>query len=794
MEYKSAWDFRRILIVLTRRWWIPVSMILLSFLAVRLYLRYATATYKSDATIQLDFSQVSFVKTDKGGGSFIPIESMTDAYIELFSTYELVDKIVREMGLNWEIYSVGKVGRSLIFPNPFQIETSDSLQVMGRDFNMIFPVRLEVEGASQSFCLRKEDSVICSGKVGQWVACGNGKLRIALTGDRGSLPGGEFLIYWYPQQQVVQSWQMRISVLPKRGLTTWLVSVTDVSSLRAQKFLQKLLEHAREYERSLRQVQYQKAIEYVDTLLYVVRANLSQAQDSLFRKEQALDMPFAEARRQRTISLFSEIEQKRLLVSQDAALVSVSDALRRVSDSLSSHPGSSLPVIPIPLAINEDIRKLLQDINELIARRERLMQLYTSHAAPVVSLNQELQRRLGQAQYLLAEVRAASSEANARQLQEWLRQRERLYKDILSEREYSLLQEDIALRRDIYKSLLEKKIQLSIDKEAIASAIRVTQPPTLPSIPLSPNPIQLYVVALVLGLVVGVGSVLMWHFIHQRVSYRVDIEGLSPVPIIGELPFGKGEKGLFPFSGLQLEVLRSLRSAIGFLWEEQAPKVLVLTSTVSGEGKSYVARGMAYAYALSGYRVLLIDADLRRASISHEVGFREEGLSLLLSAPQQILQRVSECIVPLGREGLDLLPSGTLPPNPAELLEAGGLLTLIYALADRYDIFVIDTSPLGLVPDTLGILRHFPQAVVLYVFRADYSRLPFLNHLAEVIKVHRLNKVYLLFNGTRLSKPRYGYGYGYGYYGEARNQRYYYQASRNGKLSLWRRLRELLPI
>lgn len=793
MVSRNTWDFRRILIILTRQWWVPISMLLLSFLAARLYLRYATATYKSDATIQLDFGQSSFVKTDKSGASFLPIESMTDAYIELFSTYDLIETIVRELRLDWETYSVGKVGRSLIFPNPFQIQTSDSLRVMGRDFNAIFPVSLEVERTSQTFTLYKGDSVICSGKIGQWATCGTGKLRIAPVKEGAPLPNGEFLIFRYSERQAVQSWQTRISALPKRGLTTWVISVTDVSPVRAQAFLSKLLEHAREYERSLRQVQYKKAIEYVDTLLHAVRINLTQAQDSLFAKERAFEMPFAEARRQRTVSLFSEVEEKRLEVSQDAALATLARVLQKVADSLSNNPGTNIAPILIPLSAKEDIRQPLQEINELIARRERLMQLYTPSAAPVASLNQTLLRRLAQAQYLVAELRASANEANLRRLQEWLRQRERLYKDISSEREFSLLEEDIALRRDIYKSLLEKKIQLSIDKEAVASAIRVSQPPTAPNFPLSPNPIQVYIVALVLGFVLGVGSVLGWHFIHQRVSYRMDIEGLSPVPIIGELPYGKGEKGLFPFSGLQLEVLRSLRSAIGFLWEEGYPKVLVLNSTVSGEGKSYVARGMAYAYALSGYKVLLIDADLRRASISHQVGFREQGLSLLLSAPNQAAQKLAECIIPMGREGLDLLPSGTLPPNPAELLETGGLEGLIQVLADRYDIFIIDTAPIGLVPDALGILRHLPHAVVLYVFRADYSRIPFLSHLEEAMKVHRLNKVYLLFNGTRLSKPRYGYGYGYGYYGDTYGGRYY-RTSQNGKLSVWRRIREFIPI
>lgn len=793
MPTQSNWDFRRILILLTRNWWFPLGMLAFTLIAARLYLRYATTTYKSDATIQIDLAQTSLVKAGKGGEAFfLPIESLTDAYVELFTTHELVEAIVRELKLDWEIYSVGKVGRSLAFPPPFWIETSDSLQVVGRDFYTLSPLYIELRGDSGTFKLTHGDSILCVGLPGRWLPCGNGKIRLIPTRPEG-LPAGTFAIHRIPERIAVHNWQRRISLLPKRGYTTWLISVTDISPARAQRFLYKLLEHSREYERMLRQAQYQRALLYVDTLLHAVRTALTLAQDSLFMQERNTEMPFASTRRERVLALFTEIEKKRTDFPQEEALLAIEKAIQRLYDSIAADPGASTALIPITPALPEELRTPLQGINDLIERREKLLQIYTAQAAPVVEMTRLLLRRLMQAQHITRELLDASIESNLRHLREWKLQREKLYKDISSERHFSLLQEDIALRRDIYKALLEKRIQLSIDKEAILSAIRIVQPPTVPDMPLSPNPIQVYVIALVLGLILGVGGVLLWHFIHQRVSYRVDLEGLSPVPVLGELPYSREAKGLFAFSGLQLEVLRSLRGALGFLWEEGAPKVIVVTSTVSGEGKSFVARGLAYVYALLGQRVLLIDADLRRATITQQVGFPTKGLSLLLANPHQLLASYQEYIVPMGRKGLDLLPAGPSPPNPAELLESPTFNELIRQLADQYEVFVIDTAPVGLVPDGLSVLRQLPFAVTLYVFRADYSRIPFLNHLAEVVKLHRLQKVYLLFNGTRLAKPRYGYGYGYGYYGDGYASRYYY-TGRNGRLPLWKRIRELLPI
>lgn len=419
------------------------------------------------------------------------------------------------------------------------------------------------------------------------------------------------------------------------------------------------------------------------------------------------------------------------------------------------------------------------------------MQRYTPTSPPLLSLRQTLLRNLQHLEYLISELRRLNAEQLRKQRQEWIQKRKQIYEDIFSKRQFSLQEEDVILRQSIYKSLLEKKIEYSIEKEAISSAIRITQPPTFIAAPISPNPIQVYVIGIFLGIVIGVGGVLLWHLINQKVSYRSDIEGLSPIPVIGELPYAKGQKGVFPFSSLQIEVLRSLRSALGFLWEENSPRVLIVTSTVSGEGKSFVARGMAYAYALSGYRVLLIDTDLRRATISHEVGVLDKGLSLLLASPSQV-SHPEEYIVPMGREGLYFLSSGPIPPNPTELLDSPFLSRLIQSLSDRFDYFVLDTSPIGLVPDTLSVMRNLPSSVTLYVFRAEYSRIPFLKHLEEMIKIHRLQKVYLLFNGTRLSRPRYGYGYGYGYYGNGYSRRYY--GTSTGSPSVWRRIRELLPV
>lgn len=165
--------------------------------------------------------------------------------------------------------------------------------------------------------------------------------------------------------------------------------------------------------------------------------------------------------------------------------------------------------------------------------------------------------------------------------------------------------------------LVERRLELSIERSGVTSLIRVTQPPTLPTAPLTPNKIQVYVLMLLLGIVIGVGGVFLREVLTQQVSYRRDIEQISPVPVIAEIPANRRKEQHYKLSAgylsnLQIEVLRSLRNSLEFLWEKEGPRVIVVTSTVSGEGKTYISSAIAYVHALAGRRVLLIDADLRR--------------------------------------------------------------------------------------------------------------------------------------------------------------------------------------
>lgn len=786
MPVQREWDVRKLLIIITRGWWWPVITLATSFLGAWAYLRYTVATYSSDAVVQIDFS-ASIIGAQRSHEAGMDILNLSEAYLELFTSYELVHETVNRLGVNWEIYSVGRVGQSLVFPAPFKVEIDS---VNSSDiFWSKSPIRVIV-GKDSSYSIGVQDTLWGEGKFNCWQTVRGTRFKIVLHENLLPSEGTIYQVSYLPPHVSTSYWQSRLSVVPKRGISVLQIIVTDRSALRAQQFLSTLLETSREYERYIKQARFRSALAQIDTFLQVIHKEAGIAQDTLLRFEQKNDVLFLPYRKQDALTAYERLRERRYSTQQEE-LKQFLGRVRSLLDTLRGLPEVPTGMLFVSPTVSQLVNEPVQTINSLIEKRNQLLSTYQPSSPWVQTIHRKLEASIQELSSFLDNLLRSDKVLMALLTEDFQQGKEVVYRSQTLERHASLLETDLSLKQSIYKLLLERKIQLSIDKEAVISSIRITQPPRLPGAPISPNPIQVYAVAIGLGLILGVGGILMKEIVNQKVSYRVDIEEISPVPVLGEIPYDSSVKGLMSFSPLQLEILRSLRGALGFLWEENAPRIIVVTSTVSGEGKTFVAQGIAHVHALAGYRTLLVDADLRRASLSRQFGASEYGLSILLSRQRTNGHSQPNPLINVGQGNLFVLPSGPVAPNPPELLESSAFSELLLEYAKQFDYIILDTAPMGLVPDTLAILRHLPYAITLYIFRADYSRIPFLNHLEEVVRLHHLKKTYLLFNGTKLSRPRYGYGYGYGYYGRSYGERRYYYTS---PTSWWKRVREWLPL
>jgi len=317
-----------------------------------------------------------------------------------------------------------------------------------------------------------------------------------------------------------------------------------------------------------------------------------------------------------------------------------------------------------------------------------------------------------------------------------------------------------------YNQLIEKKAEYAIAKEGFTPEYQILEFASFPESPIAPNKQMIILSAIGLWLLLSFLLVGVRYVLKDQILLLNDISKYTSAPILGmihkynenipasQLVVDKKPKGLIA------EAFRTARTNLQFIYNEPGPKVISLTSTVSGEGKTFVSINLAGILAFSGNRVIIIDCDMRKPKI--HVGFEtdnEIGMSTILIGKNTI----EECIRKSQMENLHFITAGPIPPNPAELLLTQTMDNLVAELKTKYDYIVIDNPPSGLVSDAIVNLQRADYPI--YVFRSDYSRKFFINNLIRLKEENRITKISCILNSVELKRKNYGNsGYGYGSY------------------------------
>jgi len=316
-----------------------------------------------------------------------------------------------------------------------------------------------------------------------------------------------------------------------------------------------------------------------------------------------------------------------------------------------------------------------------------------------------------------------------------------------------------------YQFLLQRKQETEMSLASVMSNSRVVDKALAGKVPVSPNKKMIYIMALFGALGVFAGTIILKDSISGKIKFRSEIEKMTSIPIIGEIAFEKTKKPLIIEKGtrsLAAEEFRKLRVSLSFLGINSDHKKLLLTSSISGEGKSFIAANLAVSISLTGKKVVLVDLDLNRPTLSTILNVHyEEGVTEFLMGEK----RADEVINKLKtHDSLYFISAGSLPENPTELLANGKVSALIDYLESNYDMVVIDTSPAVLVTDAF-ILSGLCDAT-LYVVRHNYTPKMLIKRIDENSKVNPINNPAIIFNGVKtrgMFKSNYGYGYNYVY-------------------------------
>lgn len=352
------------------------------------------------------------------------------------------------------------------------------------------------------------------------------------------------------------------------------------------------------------------------------------------------------------------------------------------------------------------------------------------------------------------------------------------------EQELLRLERDVKISDGLYTQLLNNYHELRLTKEGKLGNVRVVDPALQPQYPSKPNKLGIVGMAGGVGLALGLGLAFLRHRMRSGIRHADELEHKLGLNVFATVPFSQTQKALAEQikakkGGQQLlavskpddaaiESLRSLRTTLQFAMLDAPNNIVVLTGPTPNIGKSFTSTNFAAVLAAAGKRVLLVDADMRKGHIHGFLGLqRGQGLSELIAGSIGLEQVLHRQVLP----GLDFISTGTLPPNPAELLMSPTTTQTLKSLGEQYDIVIVDTPPVLAVSDTAVLA---PQAGTLFLLaRAETSTLAEVQEAVKRLQQVGAKPSGIIFNGVDLSKRRYGYGYGYGYkYGR---YRYSYQ-------------------
>ena len=250
-------------------------------------------------------------------------------------------------------------------------------------------------------------------------------------------------------------------------------------------------------------------------------------------------------------------------------------------------------------------------------------------------------------------------------------------------------------------------------------------------------------------------------FLSNKIYSKDDIESNTSVPVLGQIwRYSKGDGGMLVVNdapkSVVAESFRSVRSNLNFFTADVDRKVFVISSSISGEGKTFSSINISTVFALSSKRTILIGADLRKPKIFGDFGLKNEiGLSNYLAGSAFKTEVIQHTSIP----NLDVIISGPVPPNPSELLMTQKMADLIEELKEDYEYIIIDTAPLGLVTDAFVLMKYANHSI--FMVRQNYTPVEAVSHLQDLYSSGKLKNVSILFNDVKDQTNNYGYGYGY---------------------------------
>ena len=582
--------------------------------------------------------------------------------------------------------------------------------------------------------------------------------------------GQEIIVTINSPMNVAKGYAARLGVAGNEGSDVITLSINDQNTTRAVDYLNQMLIVYNRLANEDKNDVARRTEAFINERLAKINGELNATDSELESYK----------RRNGLVNLRSDAGQS--AGNQDAYEKRLSDANTQIQlintyRQYINKPTNKGQIMPSNVGLNDgQTGQLVSEYNQRVLERNRLLRTASEQSPAVQKLNADIDDLYQSVQQSLTNayqhnMQTAQIQRNAISAQLG-RYSGEVSKTPEQERILTQIGRQQEVRSGLYLMLLQKREENSISLSATANKANMNEVP-LHGGQVSPKPNMIYLTALGIGLLLPALIMFVLSLLRYRIEGHDDVMRLTALPILADVAIAsdtaktKADIVVHENKNNQMEeIFRSMRTNLQFMLGEN-DKVIMFTSTTSGEGKTFNCANLAVSFALLGKKVIIVGLDIRKPRLAElfEINNHHNGITPLLTMEEPKWSDIAEQILPSGvNKNLDLLMAGPIPPNPAELMARPSLETIFNVLREKYDYILVDTAPVGLVTDTLQVGRVADATI--YMCRADYTAKSSFELINGLANDEKLPNMAIVINGIDMSKKKYGYYYGYGRYGK----------------------------
>lgn len=750
-----------------RNWYWFIIVPLICLIIAFVYQRYTVPSYDASATIMIvdenNLSPDAALLAGLSGNS--TNSTMVEGEIQVLKSRAIMQEVVERLNLQVQFFTKGRITKVEVYNDPpvkLNFLTSDSiLENIADKFNIHISSKTEYQYSV-------EDGTPKTYLFGETIQTRAGNLIVIPSGTQFDKFIGKTLeVVITPVRKVREKYKNRISVYPiSKGSNILSIYLKDPVQEKAKDIVNTLVKVYNKNSVDEKNQLAKATATFIDDRIKLISADLSEV--DVTKERFKVGNKLTDIQSEAGIFLETGAQNEQQLIQLGTQLNTVSYMSSYLEDQ------DNFELLPSNVGLSDqNVASVTSTYNELVLERQRLLKASGENNPVVVQLDQQLN---GLKATMLQNLNNLESTLNIQSRN--LQAREQLINARISavpgqERQNRDIQRQQDIKEAIYLYLLQKREESAISMAATSPNSKVIEPAYSSFKPISSGT-KVYFAALMLGLIIPFGVIYGKELFDTKIRSKEDVtSGVPSSRVLAQLPHVEHNSKMMIKDNdrsILAESFRILRTNIDYMRSSNGHgkgEVIFVTSSIPGEGKSFVAQNLASIYALSHKRVLLIGADIRKPGLNSFTRAKPgPGLSEYLNGDIE----VEDLIQPvLSQKNLDLVHSGKIPPNPAELLMDSRLEILFETLKTQYDVIIVDTAPSLPVTDTLLIGKYADR--VLYIVRANYSEKPLLDFIGELHQEKKLPNLFLVLNDVKYSNLGYGAKLGYGYAVEGTSKR-----------------------